>query len=192
MTALQLLVLVAYASLAYECFIMRVPSVASTYELVQQDEERSSVQKVLLLVLPTVLSVAAFLLPLVLALAPDLRAFLIPLEMPGWLTSIYVCAALLVCGRVLTLSAVSRLRRAVREAQVLRDGPFRLSRNPALLGLHIFFAGNCLAFPCVVLFAGFALWCVHMHGRVRIEESFLSARFGDEYNAYRRSVRRYL
>lgn len=189
MTALQVLVVLAYASLVFECFVWRVPSVASTYELVQKGEVGLAA-KALRYILPVVLVVALYLTPFALAFAPSLRDALVPFELPAGFA--VAAGALIVAGRALTLSAVGALRAALRDPQLLRHGAFRRSRNPALLGLHLFFfLGNCFAFPCAVLFGGFALWCWHMDLRVRIEEAHLSARYGEDYAAYRRAVRRY-
>jgi protein-S-isoprenylcysteine O-methyltransferase Ste14 len=77
--------------------------------------------------------------------------------------------------------------------RVLDRGPFRFSRNPLYVGLIVLDVGLALLWPSVwaLLFVpvGVALlfW-----GAVVPEERYLSARFGVEYDAYRRRVRRWL
>jgi protein-S-isoprenylcysteine O-methyltransferase Ste14 len=76
---------------------------------------------------------------------------------------------------------------------ILDRGPFRLSRNPLYVGLIILNVGLALLWPSawavLLVPVGVALlfW-----GAVLPEEHYLSARFGKEYDAYRRRVRRWI
>ncbi|HJQ43060.1 MAG TPA: isoprenylcysteine carboxylmethyltransferase family protein [Jatrophihabitantaceae bacterium] len=76
---------------------------------------------------------------------------------------------------------------------VLDHGTFGISRNPLYVGLVVLDAGLALLWPSTwaLLFvpAGFA--AVHW-GAVLPEERYLSAKFGSEYDTYRRRVRRWL
>ncbi|MBM6400496.1 methyltransferase family protein [Phycicoccus sonneratiae] len=76
---------------------------------------------------------------------------------------------------------------------ILDSGPFGLSRNPLYVGLVALDAGLALLagsawalllVPVGVLALG---W-----GAVRPEERYLTEKFGDEYTAYRRRVRRWM
>lgn len=77
--------------------------------------------------------------------------------------------------------------------RLVRDGLFRHSRNPIYLGFALALAGVALvlgsaspwlAWLCFVLLTD--RWYI------RFEEAALRRRFGEEYEAYRRQVRRWL
>jgi protein-S-isoprenylcysteine O-methyltransferase Ste14 len=76
---------------------------------------------------------------------------------------------------------------------VLDHGPFRLSRNPLYTGLIVVDIALALLWPSTwaLLFVpvGIALLVV---GAIVPEEKYLSAKFGAEYEAYRRRVRRWM
>ena len=76
---------------------------------------------------------------------------------------------------------------------VIDSGPFGLSRNPLYVGLVALYVGLALLWPSfwalMLVPVGTALlWW----GAVRPEEIYLSAKFGSEYDDYRRRVRRWL
>ena len=76
---------------------------------------------------------------------------------------------------------------------ILDRGPFRVSRNPLYLGLIAFDIGLALLWPSFWALLSVpvgiaALWW----GAILPEERYLSAKFGEEYEAYRRRVRRWL
>jgi protein-S-isoprenylcysteine O-methyltransferase Ste14 len=76
---------------------------------------------------------------------------------------------------------------------VLDRGPFRVSRNPLYLGLIALDAGLALLWP-----SAWALLLVPVGilllvwGAILPEERYLRAKFGAEYDAYCRRVRRWL
>ena len=73
------------------------------------------------------------------------------------------------------------------------DGPFRYTRNPAYLGLTLGYAGVSLLaggrWPLLLLPGVLA---VMSRGVIQREERYLEERFGPDYQAYRRHVRRWL
>ena len=76
---------------------------------------------------------------------------------------------------------------------MIEVGPYRLSRNPLYVGLLALYLGLALltsTFWGLVLFPLAAL--LLLWGAIRPEERFLHGRFGDEYDAYARRVRRWL
>ncbi len=76
---------------------------------------------------------------------------------------------------------------------IVTSGPFRFTRNPLYLGGSTAYIGLAvalnLAWP-LILFAPLML-LLHW-GIVRREESYLEAKFGDVYLAYKSSVRRWV
>ena len=76
---------------------------------------------------------------------------------------------------------------------LVRDGPFRYSRNPGYLSLAILYAGIAslrnalwaiLLLPLLVL--------VTRRELIEREERYLERTFGEEYLAYKRRVRRWV
>lgn len=188
MTFVDWIVVAAYASLVFEVVIWRVPSVASTYELVEAQSARSWFR----FALPTTLGVTTYLLPLVLAFLSQVPWWCGPIPLPEMQAIVWLAIALVVLGRIFTLSAVGGLRDAHRGGSLVQRWPFTWSRNPALVGLYAFFLGNCLIYSCALLWVGLVVFVVNMHFRVQIEERHLARTFGDEYAAYRARVRRYV
>jgi len=73
------------------------------------------------------------------------------------------------------------------------DGPYRISRNPMYVSGLIVWLGWVLYFGSPVVCAAFILlWAVFSLRVIPHEESLLEGLFGDEYLAYKRSVRRWL
>jgi protein-S-isoprenylcysteine O-methyltransferase Ste14 len=77
--------------------------------------------------------------------------------------------------------------------RVLDHGPFRVSRNPLYLGVIALDVGIALLLPSTWMLllvpaaAGLITW-----GAIVPEERYLAAKFGEEYLAYTRRVRRWL
>jgi len=80
---------------------------------------------------------------------------------------------------------------APRTKHLMTDGPYRICRNPMLLGIYIFDVGVLLwllSWKSVIVFA---LQVVFLTLQVRAEEKRLEADFGEEYIAYKKSTSRY-
>ena len=101
---------------------------------------------------------------------------------------------------VLALAARSHFDRAGTNVNPMRPvtalvlaGPYRFTRNPMYLGLTLLTAGVALGantlWPIVVLIP--TLFVLHREVITK-EERLLESRFGDEYRAYRRRVRRWI
>lgn len=83
--------------------------------------------------------------------------------------------------------------RPSRASTLVTDGPNRITRNPMYLGMAGLLAAHALARgrPIVALPVG-AFVAIIDRLQVRPEEAALRARFGAEYDAYCRTVRRWL
>jgi len=207
-TWLAAFVVAGYASLAIELTLLHVASVASSRgiwsapaELV--DGYSPKYRRVFGLPLPAKL--LAFGLPLlivycvyayplvVLSAGPDpLGDYLFPPSAPTDLLAV----ALIVCGRGLALGAVLTIRRDNDQAgdsfRLHTAGPFRWSRNPGLLGMYLFVGGLWLAAPSAAMLFGIVLYAAYMDFKVRMEEDFLTNKFGSSYADYRLRTGRYL
>lgn len=206
MDALTVILLVAYSSLVLEITVFPIPSEASTYQLLfrangaagndalDRARLRPTAAKLLLYLLPTALGVGLFIIPLIATWFPAVLGPLWPLDSwqiePLWWSG----ATLVVAGRTVTFVSVLQLRaaRSRGEAALGAEGLFRFSRNPGLVGMFAFYIGLALIFPCLGLFAGFAVYACNMHQRVRMEESRLVDALGPAYLAYAAATPRYL
>jgi protein-S-isoprenylcysteine O-methyltransferase Ste14 len=111
----------------------------------------------------------------------------------GWPSIATGALCLLVAAMISLWSVVVFDRDATAQPTILRTGgPYKFSRNPMYLGWSLVLVGTGLIagswwLLIVVLPAVFVT-------QIRViasEEKFLTERFGDEYAAYRRSVRRW-
>ena len=76
--------------------------------------------------------------------------------------------------------------------QIVRTGPYGYTRNPMYLGHLIFMIGLSVTFWswfALILLAARTVW---FHRRVLLDEQRLEARFGANYAAYRRQVKRWI
>lgn len=132
-----------------------------------------------------------------------LHRWVVPLPLAGgdgWPALPLAGGLLLAAGLALMLWGLvtfHRARTAVlphRPAtRLVREGPYRFSRNPMYTGLTLAYLGLAflansgwpiLLLPLVV--------ATLLHLVIRREERYLAQAFGDEYAAYRRGVRRWL
>jgi protein-S-isoprenylcysteine O-methyltransferase Ste14 len=78
-------------------------------------------------------------------------------------------------------------------AEMIEEGPYRLSRNPLYVGLLVLYLGVALLVPTVWAIVLFPVAVVLLlWGAILPEERFLHERFGTPYDAYTRRVRRWL
>ena len=204
---LTALILIAYVSLILELVVIRVPSVASSHSLVQRRTPRNTPQgnrfanwpawkKFLLLQLPSGLVIILFCLPLLLTFLPTIREiFGLAFESGFTLTNI-VASGCIILGRSISFVAMHKLWKSFtqfgQQNALVTSGFFALSRNPGLMGNYLFYFGLVLVFPHLLLIFGGCFIVLHMHQRVKIEEEFLQAKFGEPYTSYRSKVRRYV
>ncbi len=79
------------------------------------------------------------------------------------------------------------------KTELVTDGIYQYSRNPAFLGFDLVYIGILLIFYNTGLFEITLLVILLLHLQiVNVEEDFLIATFGQEYVDYRKKVRRYL
>jgi protein-S-isoprenylcysteine O-methyltransferase Ste14 len=75
---------------------------------------------------------------------------------------------------------------------LLAHGPFAFSRNPMFLsGLTVWFGWALFYGSPVVLAATIAIWALTNYLTIPSEEQALAARFGSDYEDYRKHVRRW-
>lgn len=76
---------------------------------------------------------------------------------------------------------------------IIESGPFRFTRNPLYLSLAIGYVGVAILMNSTwpLLLLPLVLLVVH-RGVILREERYLEQKFGDEYNAYKVRVRRWI
>ena len=76
--------------------------------------------------------------------------------------------------------------------ELVTDGIYRYSRNPAFLGFYLQYIGVLLMYCNLLtgMFTAFAILMLHL--QILQEERYLAVTFGAEYSDYRRRVFRYL
>jgi len=131
---------------------------------------------------------AAFLFDLLI----PMKVPMISLEIPGYV--------LLGIGALIVFWAFIAMRRAGTTANpnkkslaLVTGGPFRFSRNPAYLGMTLFYFGLAMVLNSlwpVVLYP--LLLIVMLFGVIFREERYLLLRFGTKYLKYKVAVRRWL
>lgn len=125
---------------------------------------------------------------------------LTPLDALGGSVAAWTAGLLIVTGLALNVQGSRRFTEAGTPIKPLSPsttlvvrGVFRVSRNPMYLGMVLILVGaavglgSALALAVVVIFAVYIQVCF-----IRREEAMLARRFGAEYEAYRRRVRRWI
>lgn len=76
--------------------------------------------------------------------------------------------------------------------EMVTEGIYKISRNPAFVGFDLTYIGLLLMYfnPVLLIFTLFAMIMLHL--QILQEERYLPGVFGEAYEAYRRSVCRYL
>lgn len=79
------------------------------------------------------------------------------------------------------------------KTELVTDGIYQISRNPAFLGFDLVYIGILLMFfnPWLLIASVFAMLMFHLQ-IVNVEEDFLLETFGQEYLAYKKKVNRYI
>jgi protein-S-isoprenylcysteine O-methyltransferase Ste14 len=75
---------------------------------------------------------------------------------------------------------------------LVHTGPYRITRNPQILGGYLLFIGVTVQWPSWYSLGWIILYGIIGHFMVITEEEHLSARFGEEYRRYCEHTPRYL
>ena len=109
-------------------------------------------------------------------------------------------AILSVAGTAIFIIAVWTMRDSWRagvsktdKTELVTNGIYQISRNPAFLGFDLLYIGTLLMFFYWILcfLTVFAVIMYHLQ-IVNVEEDFLFATFGNEYLQYKKKVCRYI
>jgi protein-S-isoprenylcysteine O-methyltransferase Ste14 len=75
---------------------------------------------------------------------------------------------------------------------LVRGGPYRLTRNPQVVGGYLLVIGSSLQWPSLYALGWIGLWGVVTHWMILTEEEHLRRQFGEEYARYCREVPNYI
>ena len=106
-------------------------------------------------------------------------------------------AAVFAGGLILYLAGLGLLAKAVVDFAapapkgLHRNGLYRFSRNPMYLAYFVFFLGCVLLTQSLLLLGLLAAFQLSTHWIILAEERWCWERFGEEYLAYTKQVRRY-
>ena len=75
---------------------------------------------------------------------------------------------------------------------LVRHGLFGVSRNPIFLGMIVMLVGLMLTIPTAITLLVTILGIILIHIQVRLEESFLLEKYGEDYRTYQARVRRWI
>lgn len=209
---IALIVYLAYLSLAIELIFFPVPSVASSYNLWSEKEDYakevkdakidmanwSLPKKVIFLALPIVIISLTFILPLLYA-----SGLLVPDSIFQWMqeskmkTIVMILSfAFILGGRALTFYSVMKIRRDNAQAgesfDLKNTSIYSKSRNPIQLGMYLFAFGLILLYPVPLFIIGLVFYVLYMDYKIKIEEKFLKEKFGEAYQKYSLSTKRYI
>lgn len=102
-------------------------------------------------------------------------------------------------GNFIFLCAVLTMRDSWRagipatdKTELVTEGIYSWSRNPAFLGFDFMYIGICMLYcnPFTILFSLFAIIMLHM--QILQEEKYMTDTFGADYSAYKLRTCRYL
>lgn len=195
-----------YVTLLLELTVWHIPSVASSVNIMSDDKSLKacySPKFQWVFELPPALKTLFFISPLLfiyLAHAyPAAGVFIWPelLHKAAYLELRSLLAvALVVAGRGISLAYIFTIRKGNKQRgdsfMLHTKGVYRMSRNPGLLGLYLSFLGFWLAMPHLLFAICLMVYVAHMHFKVRMEEDFLSHKFGAPYLHYLAQSKRYL
>ncbi|MCM1089157.1 MAG: isoprenylcysteine carboxylmethyltransferase family protein [Muribaculaceae bacterium] len=116
--------------------------------------------------------------------------------LPTWAR--YIGIVLAALGDILFICSVFTMRDSWRagvpadKTELVTDGIYQISRNPAFLGFDLVYIGVAMIFfnPILLAVSAFAVLMFHLQ-IVNVEEDFLIATFGEQYLEYQRRVNRY-
>lgn len=142
---------------------------------------------------------ADVLIVLIYTLSSELYAYLTPIV---WLQSpalVWIGIILMAISLVLVIVAQAQMGNSWRigidtsnKTELVQQGIFNQTRNPIFLGMRLTQLGLFLVLPSTATFATLVLGDVLIQIQVRLEEEYLAAAHGADYQNYRLRVRRWI
>lgn len=103
-----------------------------------------------------------------------------------------LCAVIIFVFAVITMKDSWRAGIPEKKTNIITDGIYSISRNPAFLGFDLLYTSILLMFFNIPLLICSIWAAVMLHLQILQEEKWLAETFGDEYTKYCAKTRRYL
>ena len=130
---------------------------------------------------------------------PELYGYAIPIEWLDHARLKRLGVALLLLSLLWTVLAQAQMGKSWRigidqqhPTSLVRRGVFALSRNPIFLGMMLTLLGLFLVIPNALTLLALVVGVLLIQIQVRLEEEFLANTHGEEYEQYKREVRRWI
>lgn len=132
----------------------------------------------------------------VLAVVAEVISVLTAAQVPGWGVQalgagIGVLAVVIFGLATKTMRDSWRVGIPEEKTELVTDGIYRYSRNPAFVGFDLMYLSVCLMFFNVPLVLVSALAAGMLHLQILQEEAHLQQEFGEAYGEYRKQTMRY-
>ena len=118
-------------------------------------------------------------------------------ELPFAIRITGVC--LIFCGVIFFLLAILTMQDNWRagidkkqKTNMVTNGIYHYSRNPAFVGFDLLYIGTVLVFPNVLMALFVIITIILLHLQILEEEKHLVSEFGETYIAYKNKIARYL
>jgi len=79
-----------------------------------------------------------------------------------------------------------------QQTNIVTNGIYKHSRNPAFVGFDLLYIGTALALPNMALLASVLIAITLLHIQILEEEKYLKKAFGAEYTEYKKKTPRYI
>ena len=130
---------------------------------------------------------------------PELYGYAIPIEWLDHARFKRLGVALLLLSLLWTVLAQAQMGKSWRigidqqhPTSLVRRGVFAVSRNPIFLGMMLTLLGLFLVVPNALTLLALVVGVLLIQIQVRLEEEFLANTHGEEYEQYKREVRRWI
>jgi protein-S-isoprenylcysteine O-methyltransferase Ste14 len=118
--------------------------------------------------------------------------FAVPVYIRWAAAILMAAAAIIITKSFIDLGSSLKVGLPDQETKLRTGGIYRFSRNPIYLSVFMVNIASCLFFPHPVNILC-SIYGIYIHYLITLsEEKFLAQRFGQEWDDYRRNVRRYL
>lgn len=147
----------------------------------------------------TLISLVELVVVSIYAFLPEWYEYLLPFWYLVHPMAVKVGWVLLIISLIFVLIAQSHMAQSWRigideknKSKLVTTGLFSISRNPVFLGIMVANVGLFLVLPNAFTLLITALSSISMNTQIRLEETFLEEEFGEDYQAYKAKVRRWL
>ena len=196
--ALTIILIIFYVSLAYELFVLKVPSIVTSKKIIEANTSYKlnfSADKQHIFEWSNFLKFVIFYFPLIFVFGLDFIPIFSYFEIIGYQNQfIFVCIGiiLILMGRFVSYLFINEIKKRKINEELITTGVFKYSRNPCQTGLYISYLGFLLIYPSILFMICFVITLIYMNFKIELEEDYLNQKFKKNYQYYKQKTRRYL